>query len=429
MDIKRIIGVVIIEVCLIALLVFSLIEYQYNASDKKLSESLASEEIPLSAQQGLGSLCSDEKACQEFCLNNRGRCEEYCHGRKIELCTRIFQPTQGGASSSSQQNSPSSENCISNPSPVFTHPFTDITKITWISRYGNNALINPGAQARSYVSVKKGESAPVYTPINATITKLTYTNRRYTNNTNPEYRIDIRVSCEVVIAFDHVVALVDKFKEKAPQIPANKTSEGNLVSIPVEAGELIGYTSSAFGSTGFDFLFMNRAKPHPHLNPSRWTSDHSLYKGCPYNYFTEDLKQQYLALIEEEKSMRDCGPRVVEKQGTPLGYWFQENATEGGGFKGMETEEKGNRFVIWEGKHFAEWTFIKENIPFKAFRGSNDQRTPVETLTEGRSACYFDTEMNYYVYLKMLPNDQLALNSGAGSCPASFPEKYEIWVR
>ena len=45
------------------------------------------EETPVS---GLGTLCSDEKECVSFCLNNRGRCEKYCKGNKNELCAVIF---------------------------------------------------------------------------------------------------------------------------------------------------------------------------------------------------------------------------------------------------------------------------------------------------------------------------------------------------
>ena len=38
----------------------------------------------------LGNLCSGEEECIAFCLNNRGRCEEYCKGNENALCSVIF---------------------------------------------------------------------------------------------------------------------------------------------------------------------------------------------------------------------------------------------------------------------------------------------------------------------------------------------------
>lgn len=39
---------------------------------------------------GLGNLCSGEDECIYFCQNNRGRCGDYCYGKKIELCKKFF---------------------------------------------------------------------------------------------------------------------------------------------------------------------------------------------------------------------------------------------------------------------------------------------------------------------------------------------------
>ena len=381
--------------------------------------------------QGLGSLCSSKEACIEFCLNNRRQCESYCHGRGDALCRTMFPPdtyvpSQDIGPSSSLQPTPQNDtsekpeqNCVNNSFPLFTHPFTDISKISWISQYGNNAIYNPGSQARSYVSVIKGENAPVYAPINATIIRIHYSNKNYPNLVRPEYRINFKVSCEVTFAFDHIVSVVDKLKEQAPQTPAEGRNDGNEVTIPVQAGELLGYTSGTTQAGTFDFLLLNTARTHSHLNSARWHTGHSLYKDCPYNYFTEDLKQQYYALIGVERGMRTCGPRVQEVPNTIFGYWFQGNATE----------TSGPRLAIYETSHFVEWTLIKDSEPPTAFRDNNAGRTSPETITEGRSACYRDKERSAYVYLKMLPNDQLALASGSGSCPSSFPQEFEVWVR
>lgn len=314
--------------------------------------------------------------------------------------------------------------CVSNPNPVFTHAFADITKLFSISRYGNNALYNPGSQARNYIAVKENESTPVYAPINATITRIYFSDKNYTQYfkkqfIRPEYRIDFDISCEVKIAYDHIISLSDKFKEYAPQVPSPGKNDGVEVLIPVEAGELIGYTSGSFPGRAFDFFFLNYARKTEHLNPKRWTTDHSLYMDCPLNYFIDDLKKQYFALIPEIKGVRDCGPSVKEIPNTTLGYWFQGDATE----------TSGPRFVISWSEHFVEWTLIQGSESPIPYRDHDAGRVDPETLTAAKSACYFDSDRNVHVFVKMLPDDKLGLVSGSGECPSGFPAEYETWAR
>ena len=412
----------IVGIAIFVTIVLFVVFIIYQQTSKQNDANLSSEESSASSlsatqAQGLGSLCSSQTICQQFCLNNRGLCTSYCDENPANaLCLVLFDPESSFASSSSQEKK---SNCISNPAPMFTHPFTDISKISQISQYGNNAIVNPGAQARSYVSVKEGESTPIYAPVNATLTKITYSNKFYTNLTRPEYRIDMQVSCEVRIAFDHVVSVVDFIKEHAPTVPANKSSEGTMISIPVQVGELLGYASGTMGGKGFDFFLINTAHKNQFINPSRWYSEHSLNKDCQYDYFPENFKQQYMTLIEEEKGVRSCGPRVKEVAGTPQGYWFQGNATE----------TSGSRLAIYESKHFIEWTLLKGNETPVAYRTREKYEIYLDTLSEGKSACYFDKDKNVYLFLKMLPSDKLALVSSSGSCSSSFPQEFEIWER
>lgn len=366
---------------------------------------------------------------RQFCQNNRGRCEAYCRGKKNALCAAIF-PPQPTAVAPRQQaphgqrsSPPATRACVRNAAPVFTRHFTDPAKIESVSQFGNNAFVNPGAQARSYVDVRGSEQAPVYAPIDATITNITLANRHYSGLTRPEYRLDLEVRCEVRIAFDHITDLAPGLAANGPHASADKTNEGKEVSIPKQAGALIRYTSGTYrGSESgtFDFLLTNTARPHVFLNPARWSSDHSLYQGCVYDYFTPDLKAAYEALLIEENGVRACGPRVREVPGTPLGYWFHGDATEG----------KGNRFVIYESSHFVEWTLLAGGVAPTAYRDHSPGRVPLASLTAGTGACYADTDRGQFVYLAMLPSDTLALASGAGACPAIFPaDRKEIYSR
>ena len=379
--------------------------------DKINTNDKGSDFLESISEGSLGDLCSGEEECISFCSKNRAKCEGYCHGNENELCRVIFPPNDG--QNYGEQNTQG--NCVRNPSPVFTHAFADITKLTGISQYGNNALYNPGSQARSYVSVRENESTPVYAPINATITRIYYSDKNYSyvkpGFIRPEYRIDFQISCEMEMAYDHIVSLTDKFKEYAPQVSSPGRNDGVSVSIPVQAGEIIGYTSGSFPGRAFDFVLLDRARPAQPLNPARWTSDNSIYKTCPYDYFVPELKEQYYALIDEEKGVRSCGPRVKEVRNTIAGYWFQ----------GEATESNGQRFVIYGGNNFVEWTIIKSSESPVAYRTHDADFVLPEEVTEGKSACYYNNNRNVYIYIKMLADDKIGLVNGEGACPSSFP--------
>ncbi len=371
-------------------------------------------------ENSLGSLCSGEEECIEFCLDNLGQCEIYCTGKEDELCGIIF-PVDNAQKA---ETNALGANCVSNPNPVFTHAFTDDTKISEISQIGSNAFYNPGSQARSYVSVKEGENTPVYAPTDAKITRIHYSDKNYSfispGFIRPEYRINFEVSCEVEMAYDHILNITNKLKEYAPQVSASGRNDGIAVSIPVQAGELIGYTSGSFPGRAFDFVFVNKARLAQHINPARWTTDNSKYADCPYDYFTDDLKNKYYTIIQRPiGSSLTCGPLVRDIAGTISGYWFQGNADE----------SRGNRFGIYESKHFVEFVLAREGEPFFFVRDTSPSRISPKTVTSGNSACYYDDEKNTYAYLKMLSTEELGLATGNGRCPSSFPTQYETWAR
>lgn len=60
------------------------------AIKERITEESIKNSIQRFASQSLGSLCSGEESCKEFCLNNRGKCEDYCKGNENELCKTIF---------------------------------------------------------------------------------------------------------------------------------------------------------------------------------------------------------------------------------------------------------------------------------------------------------------------------------------------------
>ena len=361
----------------------------------------------------LGDFCSGEKECIDFCLANRGRCEGYCKGNENGLCKTIF-PQESFVNQKTAIN-----DCISNPKPIFTSSFTDITKIRSLSQIGSNALFNPGAQARSYITIRGGEVVPIYAPINSTVTMIAYSNKFYPDFVRPEYRLDMKASCEVTYSFDHIVSIVEKLQKQAPKTPANKSSEGIYVSIPIQAGELLGYTSGTVQAKTWDFVFINSAHNTFHINQDRWISDYSKHNDCPYDYFTDDLKDEYYSLIERpDNSKNTCGPFLRDVPGTISGYWFKDNSNE----------NQGKRFGISNGKHFVEFILADERN-FFSIRDGNPNRISPESVTIGENVCYFDSDNKKYVYLKLISEKEIMIVTGTGSCPSQFPGEGELYIR
>jgi len=55
-----------------------------------INDSLAFLADPL-VGDGLGTLCSSETECENFCQNNHGRCDDYCSNNPTnKLCDILF---------------------------------------------------------------------------------------------------------------------------------------------------------------------------------------------------------------------------------------------------------------------------------------------------------------------------------------------------
>ena len=393
----------------------------YNS---EISETI--EEIDADQVNRLGSLCYDEESCNAFCLNNRGRCTDYCNGNpENSICKKLF-----GALDTDKVNTKSDEpiniGCKNNSKPIFTSPFTDLSKIEHITPIGN---IKAGSQSRSYVFANRYENGtkalvPIYAPTNATLFGLVYAWRGDKTTGRGEYRLDIRASCEVIFAFDHVTQITDRLKEFAPEVPAEDTRRQSEISVPITEGELLGYTDGVFASGGFDFFLLNYEKEVSHINPSRWTSDHNKYADCPYDYFTEDLKKQYYSMFASaggEKRKSTCRSASRDVAGTLSGAWFKEKDA---------TDAAGTRLLV--GSDFSTVDLVvDENNPLAtgSVLSIRHQSAPVkpEDVKIGGSVCYSDG--TNHAFLKLLTETQMGSDIRQGPCPSILPDNYEIWER
>lgn len=325
----------------------------------------------------------------------------------------------------------SNKDCESNPNPLFTAEFTDLGKIDVLNPIGS---INAGSPGRAYIHIKgeqgqPSQKVPIYAPVDATLEGIVYARRNQSDpNSRGEYRLDFRVSCEVIFSFDHISDIKDDLKMLVPTEPDSRTNEATKVSVKIKAGEVLGETDGAMRNGSWDFYLLNYSKEVYHISPERWTWDQTKYAYCPYDYFTPDLKQKYydkLKAVGGETLPENpsgvgagkCGSPSHDVLGTASGGWFQDDSTSSKGLwlEIADATKKVELIVRNSGNHdFKVRDYQPEIMPDK--------------LTVGNSACY--SEENRWAYIRVDSNEQLSFVKGEGSCPSSFPtSNFEQWQR
>lgn len=318
------------------------------------------------------------------------------------------------------------KNCESNPDPVLSAEFTDLSKIDALGAIGG---ITGGSPGRSYIGIKPGMEAPIYSPTDAVLENIVYA-RRGGPSTPGEFGLYIRVSCEVVILFDHIDRVSDKIRALAPKEPADTSrTQDKYINVPLKKGELLGYSDGTPQAHTFDFLLMNKSKPTTHLNTKRWQWEQAVYSQCPYDYFTSDLKAKYYAKIGEVGEIsgvrsfmpsENCGELSHDKPGTASGGWFQGESTDTQGDY-LAISRQGKRVDIALKK---DGTFDQDS----KFRDYAPKVYP-ENIRVGQAVCYQDYQ-NRWVFVKLVSDNQLSFAKGGGSCPATFPTaQATLWER
>lgn len=282
--------------------------------------------------------------------------------------------------------------------------------------------------------------APIYSPTDATLENIIYAKRpkdpikSLSDTGKGEYGLYFRLSCDVILLFDHIDRVSDKILAVAPKEPSESSRVNNPpVNLEIKKGELLGYTDGTSQARTFDFLIIDRSKPVFHVNPKRWEWEQAVYAQCPYDFFTPELKEKYYAKIGEavEKSTgreftpaEECGELSHDKLGTISGGWF----------KGESTDTKGDFLAIARPTKSVNRvdTAVKKDGLFGPDSVIHDYSPKVfpEDVKVGDEVCYNDQNQGKWVYVKLLSDSQLKFTRGSGNCPANFPESQaELWKR
>ncbi|HJM89683.1 MAG TPA: hypothetical protein QF624_08660 [Dehalococcoidia bacterium] len=237
--------------------------------------------------------------------------------------------------------------CVSNPQPVLTQHYTDLTQIDFI----NPTIVTSGnwLKNRQYHkivtdSANDAPEVPLYAPVDSVAIGITHYLAQMvafdgTASELPQLEVRFEVSCEVSYWFDHVSRLVEPFASLASPEPARDT-RGAMVPIRLEvkAGDLIGYTSGTAPARVWDFVIVNSTVTVQFANQARYVGTGDLqtilHSVCPVDYLAPELRAAYTALYGAWDGRLpgiacDTQSDVV---GTIAGGWFLTPFTDTTGF-------------------------------------------------------------------------------------------------
>ena len=330
---------------------------------------------------------------------------------------------------------PSGEACTSNAAPVFTHHYTDLDQIDFI----NPTIVTSGnwLKNRQYHKVvtdaqNNAPEVPVYAPVDAVATGVTYYLGRMvawdgTSFDLAQYDLRFRVSCELTYGFDHVSRLAEPFASIAPLEPSRDTRDAELpLSVEVEAGQLIGWTSGAEPAHTWDFIVANTAKINEFSNQARYERSKDLvsllHAACPADYFEPDLAETYRAKYgnwQGRASGAGCG-LSADVPGALAGGWF------------LTPFDASDPFALTDWGLVATLAadgYLDLNGPGVALRISDADASFLDPAAMTGEHCYLHYQGGQWAYVALLSDTELAAAFGRGPCPASLPAGHQVFHR
>lgn len=218
-------------------------------------------------------------------------------------------------------------------SVLYTEPFVEISKINDITPLGNteppgHTLPTNHIYIHLFQQGTQETTIPLYAPSDIWITGITSSK----GFLDPEdYSIRFAVCKDVMGYFNHIKKLSPEMQTildngKCQDFGIGSDSDRCEVKVfePIESGKHLGEVGRLQGN--FDFGTYDSRITHNFINPERY-ADRTLHMKCGLDYYTEDLKKQFIDLLEEE-SGGNCGKTNYDILGTLQGNWFNGEAVE-----------------------------------------------------------------------------------------------------
>ena len=343
--------------------------------------------------------------------------------------------TTGPASDGASTAPPSEAGCTSNPTPVFTYHYTALDQVDFI----NPTIVTSGnwLKNRQYHKVvtdaqNNAPEVPLYAPADAVATGVTYYLGQMMSWEGEafglgQYEVRFQVSCEVTFGFDHISRLAEPFASLAPVEPSQTTRDAEVpVSVEVEAGQLIGWTSGTEPAHTWDFIVSNSSTPNEFANQARYEGAGDLitllHASCPYDYFEPELADAYRAKFgnwQGRAANAGCG-LSPDVPGSLAGGWFLSPYDPNAG---MALTEWGLVATL------AGDGYLDLNGPGVALRIAHTDPSFLDPASMTGEHCYVHYQGNQWGYVALLSEGELAAVFGEGTCPASLPSEHQVFYR
>jgi len=176
--------------------------------------------------------------------------------------------------------------CVSDPSPIFTHHITDMSKVNYIGPPPTMGA-GPSLKTHSYIGTDHAR-VPIYAPTALTLESGSY----YIGG---PYMMEFRASCEVRVRFGHITEPAEAIKQLLPSEPKQDSRTQELAPVTFAAGELIGYTTGTDAAGNWDFGVYNSTVSNRYADDPNWNNSTTYTTAvCPFDYFTESLRSVYV---------------------------------------------------------------------------------------------------------------------------------------
>jgi len=309
-----IVSLIIILLFIISCTPTSKVEETQSSGKLPFQQEKAQAQLPDQDVPGLGSLCSNEEECIEFCSSNRGRCESYCRGKAVEICKVIF------SSNSNDQGPQTNNGCTGTGTVQFISPPMRVEEIEIIEPIGlmiggHVTPIDHGYYyAKGWLSPGNREDATqfrdIMAPAAGVVTSVQSMPQEYSSSSIGDYRLVLHHTCSFYTIYIHINQLSEKLQ----------TIVDTQNTVKVEAGEVIGK------APGFDFSVHNDEITLPgFIVPETYIGEPwKLHNVDMFDYFTEPIRTQLLGRNVRQKEPRG-GKIDYDIDGKLVGNWFEEN--------------------------------------------------------------------------------------------------------
>lgn len=186
--------------------------------------------------------------------------------------------------------------CQSNPSPKFTHDFTESNLIAKVTP---PSLVASKSQDRAFLWIdsSKTPKVPIYAPVDADLIRGVYKTRTTKGKDTIDYDLHFQVSCEVWFFINHISDPENKIKNFFPKTPASTTASENYTKfsppLHFNAGDLIGYTTGTFEAHNFDFAVFDLNNTNKFVGELKSNDTRFNNFICPFDIFPENIKSSY----------------------------------------------------------------------------------------------------------------------------------------